>query len=87
MAEETIAYRQTIVGRVVSNKMDKTIVVELVRQVRHKLYKKYMKVTKKFHAHDEENACNMGDTVKIVECRPLSKTKTWVLEEVIERSS
>lgn len=78
-------FKRTITGKVVSDKMDKTVVVSVVRQVRHKLYKKYIKVSKKFKAHDENNDCRMGDVVKIVECRPLSKSKTWMLDEVIER--
>lgn len=85
MTEKT-AHRRMLVGKVLSNKMDKTIVIEVVRKVRHKLYKKYIKVTKKYHAHDETNTCNMGDIVKIAEHRPISKTKTWILEEVIERA-
>lgn len=83
---EKQTYRRTFVGKVVSNKMDKTIVIEVVRKVRHKLYKKYMKVTRKFHAHDESNVCGMGDVVKIAEHRPISKTKTWILEEVVEKA-
>ncbi|MBB72232.1 MAG: 30S ribosomal protein S17 [Legionellales bacterium] len=78
--------RRVLVGTVVSDKMDKSIVVEVVRQVRHKLYKKYIKRAKKFHAHDETNQCGQGDTVKIEECRPLSKTKSWMLKEIIEKA-
>ncbi len=78
--------RRTFVGKVVSDKMDKTVVIEVVRKVRHKLYKKYMKVTRKFHAHDETNTCAMGDVVRIAEHRPISKTKTWILEDVVERA-
>lgn len=73
-------------GKVVSDKMDKTITVAVERQVSHPLYKKYFKVTKKFLAHDETNDCHIGDTVRIIESRPLSKRKRWVLLEVIERS-
>jgi len=82
---ESKAFKRTIVGKVVSDKMDKTVVVSVVRQVRHKLYKKYIKVSKKFKAHDANNECRMGDVVRIVECRPLSKSKTWMLEEIVER--
>ena len=78
--------RKVRVGKVVSNKMDKTIVVAVERQVPHPLYKKYFKKTKKFHAHDGENACNIGDTVRIMETRPLSKTKRWRLVEILERA-
>ena len=84
---ESKAFKRTIVGKVVSDKMDKTVVVSVVRQVRHKLYKKYIKVSKKFKAHDANNECRMGDVVRIVECRPLSKSKTWMLEEIVERGS
>lgn len=78
--------KRVLVGKVVSDKMDKTIVVEVVRQVRHKLYQKYMKRTKKYHAHDENNQCKTGDTVRIIENRPISKTKTWMLNEVVEKA-
>ncbi len=86
MAEETKAGKRTMEGKVVSDKMDKTIVVEVVRQVQHKLYKKYMKLSKRFKAHDEENTCKVGDVVRIGNSRPLSKTKSWVLVEIVERS-
>lgn len=79
-------FKRTFVGKVVSDKMDKTIVVTIERQVRHKLYKKYIKVSKKFKAHDANNESREGDRVRIVECRPYSKTKTWMLEEILERS-
>ncbi len=78
--------RKTRVGVVVSNKMDKTIVVALKDNVRHPLYKKIIKRTIKLKAHDEENTCNVGDKVKIMETRPLSKDKRWRLVEIIERS-
>lgn len=78
--------RRVLRGIVVSNKMDKTIVVEVVRQIQHKLYKKYLKRTKKHHAHDDKNECGMGDTVDIIESRPYSKTKTWELAEIIEKA-
>ena len=78
--------KRTVTGTVVSNKMDKSIVVEIVRKVQHKLYKKYIKRKKRFHAHDAENACQIGDVVKIEESRPLSKTKTWVLVDILEKA-
>ena len=77
--------RKTRVGKVVSNKMDKTIVVAIEDHVKHPLYKKIGKRTYKLKAHDEENTCNIGDTVKVMETRPLSKDKRWRLVEVVER--
>lgn len=78
--------RKTRTGKVVSNKMDKTIVVAIVDHVKHPLYGKIVKRTYKLKAHDENNECNMGDTVKVMETRPLSKDKRWRLVEVIERA-
>ena len=78
--------RKTNVGKVVSNKMDKTIVVAIEDSVKHPLYKKIIKRTVKLKAHDENNECNIGDTVKVMECRPLSKDKRWRLVEIIERA-
>ena len=78
--------RKTRVGKVVSNKMDKTIVVAIEDHVKHPLYKKIVKRTYKLKAHDEENTCNIGDTVKVMETRPLSKDKRWRLVEVVERA-
>lgn len=78
--------RKTRIGRVVSNKMDKTIVVAIETLVSHPLYKKSVKRTTKFKAHDENNECNIGDRVKIMETRPLSKDKRWRLVEIIERA-
>lgn len=72
-------------GKVVSNKMEKTIVVAVERQVAHPLYKKYFKQTKKFMAHDETNLCQIGDTVRIIESRPLSRNKRWSLLEVVQK--
>ena len=86
MSETTRAFRKTRVGQVVSDKMDKTIVVAIEDSVQHKLYKKTMKRTYKLKAHDENNECNIGDTVKVMECRPLSKDKRWRLVEIIERA-
>src|SRR5712692_10402500 len=79
--------RQQKVGIVVSNKMDKTIVVAVESLKKHRIYKRTYKQTKRFHAHDEENACQMGDVVRIVESRPLSKLKRWRLVEIVKRGS
>ena len=81
---ETVQRSQ--VGRVVSNKMDKTVTVLLERKVKHALYGKYIKRSTKVKAHDEENTCAEGDTVRIQECRPLSKSKSWRVVEVLERA-
>jgi small subunit ribosomal protein S17 len=78
--------RKERVGVVVSNKMDKSIVVAVKRKVKHPIYGKFVNKTTKFHAHDEDNTCNTGDTVKIMETRPLSKTKCWRLVEIMERA-
>jgi small subunit ribosomal protein S17 len=78
--------KKHLIGRVVSDKMDKTIVVRVERLYRHRLYKKVVKAAKKYKAHDEENACRIGDLVRIVEFRPLSRTKRWSLEEILERA-
>lgn len=78
--------RKTRIGIVTSTKMDKSITVSIERKVQHPIYGKSLKKTKKFIAHDEENTCNEGDTVKIMETRPLSKRKKWRLVEVIERA-
>ncbi len=86
MADVTRGIRKTKVGTVVSNKMDKTIVVAIETRVKHKLYGKTMKRTTKIKAHDEENTCNIGDRVKIMETRPLSRDKHWRLVEVLERA-
>jgi len=78
--------RKEKVGVVVSNKMTKSITVAVERKVKHPKYGKFLKLTSKFRAHDEQNTCNIGDTVRISETRPLSKTKNWRLVEVIERA-
>ena len=78
--------RKTRVGKVVSNKMDKTIVVAIEDHVKHPLYNKIVKRTYKLKAHDENNECKVGDTVKVMETRPLSKDKRWRLVEIIERA-
>ena len=77
--------RKTRVGNVVSDKMDKTIVVAIEDHVKHPLYKKIVKRTYKLKAHDEENTCHIGDTVKVMETRPLSKDKRWRLVEIVEK--
>lgn len=78
--------RKTRVGKVVSDKMDKTIVVAVMDNVRHPLYKKIVKKTYKLKAHDENNECGIGDTVKVMETRPLSKDKRWRLVNIIEKA-
>ena len=77
--------RKIKVGVVTSNKMDKSISVKVERKVKHPLYGKFVKKSTKFHAHDEKNECSIGDTVKIMETRPMSKTKRWRLVEVVEK--
>ena len=86
MSEMNRAFRKTRVGTVVSDKMDKTIVVAVKDSVQHPLYKKIMKRTHKLKAHDELNAAGIGDTVMVMECRPLSKDKRWRLVEIIEKA-
>ncbi len=83
---ETRNLRKEKVGIVMSDKMEKSIVVSVERKVKHPKYGKFVKKTTKFIAHDEKNDCNIGDTVKIMETRPLSKTKNWRLVEIIERA-
>lgn len=78
--------RKQRVGVVTSNKMDKTITVSVERKVKHPMYGKTLKKSKKYAAHDEENTCNIGDVVRIMETRPLSKRKTWRLVDIIERA-
>ena len=78
--------RKTRIGKVVSDKMDKTITVAIEDHVKHPLYGKIVKKTVKFKAHDEKNVCNIGDTVKIMETRPLSKDKRWRLVQIIEKA-
>ncbi len=83
---ETRNPRKERTGLVVSNKMDKSVVVEVLRRVRHPKYGKFVKRTSRFMAHDEKNECNIGDTVRIMETRPLSKSKCWRLVEILERA-
>ena len=78
---------RTVVGRVVSNKMDKTVTVLVERQVKHALYGKYIKRSTKLHAHDADNACNEGDVVRVTEIAPMSKTKNWRVVEVVTRAA
>ena len=78
--------RKVRTGRVVSNRMDKTIVVVVERRFKHPFYHKYVRKTTKLCAHDKENACNVSDQVRIIECRPLSKTKRWRLQQILERA-
>ena len=85
MSEER-ASRKTRIGYVVSNKMDKTVVVAIEDSVKHPMYNKVVKNTYKLKAHDEENVCNVGDKVKVMETRPLSKDKRWRLVEIVEKA-
>lgn len=86
MSEIRTASRKTRVGKVVSDKMDKTIVVAVADRVQHPLYKKTVKRTYKLKAHDESNICGIGDTVRVMETRPLSKDKRWRLVEIVEKA-
>ncbi len=83
MSEATI---RTLQGRVISDKMDKSIVVAIERFVKHPIYGKFIRRTTKIHAHDENNSCSQGDIVSIRECRPLSKKKSWTLVEIVEKA-
>lgn len=74
-------------GSVISDKMDKSAVVLIERKVKHPIYGKYVKKSTKLHVHDENNECGVGDTVQVSECRPISKTKTWILVKVVEKAS
>lgn len=79
--------RKQLIGVVTSDKMDKTVVVKVERRYRHPLYKKVVTSAKKYMAHDEENACRVGDMVRIVESRPLSRQKRWTVEAILERAA
>lgn len=79
--------QRTVEGRVVSNKMDKTVTVLVERQVKHALYGKYIRRSSKLHAHDADNACHEGDMVRVAECAPISKTKNWRVVEIIVRAA
>ena len=78
---------RALTGRVISNRMDKTVTVLIERRLRHPLYQKYVRRSTKLHAHDEDNSCREGDTVRIVPCRPLSRTKSWRVIEIVGRES
>ena len=79
--------QRTITGKVISNKMDKTVSVSVERKVKHPLYGKYLRRSTRYMVHDEENACNQGDVVTFTECRPYSKNKSWRLVEIVERAN
>jgi len=85
-AEGQTSNPRTVTGTVVSNRMQKSITVLVERREKHPVYGKYVRKSKKLHAHDETNACNIGDVVTVVECRPISKTKTWMLKSIDERA-
>jgi len=87
MSEQSAADNRTLQGRVVSDKMDKSITVEIERRVKHPLYGKFVRKTTKVHAHDENNDCQIGDVVIVEQCRPVSKTKKWRYVKLIERAS
>jgi small subunit ribosomal protein S17 len=84
--EEKVRKKNTKVGKVVSNSMDKSVVVSVDRLVKHPLYKKYIRRTTKFMAHDPENSCSVGDTVRFEESKPISKKKRWVVTEILEKA-
>lgn len=86
MSEEQQASNRILQGRVVSDKMEKSITVLVERQVKHPLYGKFIRRSTKVHAHDESNDCKIGDTVLVEQCRPLSKTKTWRLVKILEKA-
>ena len=83
---ETNTVERVLTGKVVSNSRDKTIAVLVERKVRHPIYKKYIKRSTKVHAHDEKNECGLGDVVRVSESKPFSKTKTWALVDVVDKS-
>lgn len=84
--EERVPRKRRLIGRVASDKMNKTVVVEVVRYKMDRMYKKYVKVRKRYHAHDEENQYRVGDRVELIEHRPMSKNKRWMVSNVIERA-
>ncbi len=86
MSEAKQSNPRVVTGTVISNKMNKGIAVRVERRVRHPIYGKYIRRSSKLHAHDETNECNVGDVVTVIECRPISKTKTWVLQSIDERA-
>ena len=83
----TVSVARSVTGTVVSNKMDKTITLRVERRVKHPVYGKFVRKSKKIHAHDAENVCSIGDVVTVEECRPLSKTKSWMLKSVEAKAS
>ncbi len=83
---KTRGIKREVSGTVISNKMDKTVVVQVERLVKHSLYKKYIRRRNKFTAHDKDNACQIGDRVTIIETRPLSKTKRWRVSQIVEKA-
>lgn len=85
-AIEAAKAARVVIGQVISDKMQKTVTVRVDRMVKHPLYKKYVRLSTKFHAHDENNECKVGDKVSIEQCRPLSKTKVWRLHRILERA-
>jgi small subunit ribosomal protein S17 len=87
MSEQKQKNERTVTGRVVSDKMNKTITVLVERRVKHPVYGKFMRKSTKLHAHDENNECKEGDVVMIAECRPISKSKAWTLVEVVEKAT
>jgi small subunit ribosomal protein S17 len=87
MSEQQATENRTLQGRVVSDKMDKSVTVLVERRVKHPLYGKFVRKSTKVHAHDENNECHVGDVVVVEQCRPLSKTKTWRFVRLIERAS
>ena len=87
MSEQTQQNERTVTGRVVSDKMNKTITVLVERRVKHPVYGKFVRKSTKLHAHDENNECKEGDLVTIAECRPISKSKAWRLVEVVEKAT
>ena len=87
MSDNQEKTQRTVEGRVVSNKMDKTVTVLVERQVKHALYGKYIRRSTKLHAHDAENSCKEGDVVRVAECAPMSKTKNWRVVEIVERAA
>jgi len=87
MSEEKVKTKRTVLGRVVSDKMDKTVSVAIERLIKHPVYGKYIRRTSKVLAHDATNECRIGDRVSISECRPISKTKSWAVVDVIERAA
>lgn len=87
MSEEKVKTKRTVLGRVVSDKMDKTVSVAVERLIKHPVYGKYIRRTSKVLAHDATNECKVGDRVSISECRPISKTKSWAVVDVVERAA